>query len=99
MLTFGLLFTKALLLLGTPLQVLLALPQAVLLLPGLFPTLIEQCQTHSEHGIDMLWPPMHAGSFQTRLHHELMTTFHTARADRPALLLIGRILHQVAPLL
>jgi hypothetical protein len=40
---FGLLFMKALLLVSTSLQMLLALPQAALLLPGLLPTLIEQC--------------------------------------------------------
>jgi hypothetical protein len=99
LLAFSLLFTKTLLLASLTLEVLLALPQAVLLLPGLCPALIEQRKPEREHGIDMLGFPMHAWSFETGLHHQLMTTLHTSRPNRPALLLVGRIVHQLASLL
>ena len=78
LLPFGLLLTKPLLLSGLTLELLLRLSQALLLLPGLRPALIEQRQPHREHGIDMLGFPMHAWPFQTRLHHQLVATFHTA---------------------
>ncbi len=57
LLLFGLLFTKTLLLLGATFQVVLALTQAVLLLPGLFPALIEQREPQCQHGIDVLGFP------------------------------------------
>ena len=41
---------------------------------------------------------MHPRAFQACLHHELVATFYTARANGPAVLLIGRIVHQVTPL-
>ena len=44
LLAFGLVFTKLLLLVGLTPEVVLVLTQAVLLLPGLFPALIEQRQ-------------------------------------------------------
>ena len=76
--------TKTLLLTGLTLELLLTLAQAVLLLPGLRPTLIEERQAQCEHGIDVLGSPMHAWSFETGLYQELMATLHTARANRPA---------------
>jgi hypothetical protein len=97
LLVCGLLFTKTLLLAGPTLEVVLVLTQAVLLLPGLRPALIEQRETQCEHGIDMLGSPMHAWSFETGLYHELMATLDTSRPNRPALLLVGRIVHQLAP--
>ena len=99
LLAFGLLFTKTLLLAGLAREVVLEPTQAVLLLPGLCPTLIEQRQTQCEHGIDVLRPPMHAWSFETGLHHELVATLHTPRPNWPALLLVAGIVHQVAPFL
>src|SRR5438045_3736197 len=62
LLAFGLLFTKTLLLTGLTLEVALPLAQALLLLPGLCPALIEQRQTQHQHRIDMLRFPMHAWS-------------------------------------
>ncbi|HYL44355.1 MAG TPA: hypothetical protein VEU97_13290, partial [Ktedonobacteraceae bacterium] len=41
----------------------------------------------------MLRFPMHAGSFQPRLHHQFIGTFHHARANGPARSLIGWVLH------
>ncbi len=71
LLLLGLSFTQALLLPGLPLELLLASTQTVLLLPGLQPPLIQECQTHSQHGIDMLGFPMHACAFETGLHDPL----------------------------
>ena len=99
LLPFGLLLTETLLLASLTLEVLLALPQAVLVLPGLCPALIEQRQTECEHGIDMLGFPMHAWSFETGLYHELMATLDTSRPNRPTRGTVGRIVHQLAPLL
>ncbi len=99
LLPFGLLFTETLLLTGLAREVALVLAQAVLLLPGLRPALIEQRQTQGQHGIDMLGSPMHAWSFETGLYHELMATLDTSRPNRPARGTVGWIVHQVAPLL
>ena len=95
----GLVLKQALLLAGLTLELLLMLAQAVLLLPGLRPATIQERQTQGEHGIDMLRSPMHAWPFQTRLHHQFMTAFHASRPNRPTLLLVGRIVHQLTPLL
>jgi hypothetical protein len=67
LLPFGLLITKPLLLTGATLQVVLALTQAVLLLPGLFPALIEQREPQCQHGIYVLGFPMHAWPFEPSL--------------------------------
>src|SRR6266566_3435016 len=99
LLAFGLLLTKPLLLTGLTLQVVLALTQAVLLLPSLFPALIEQREPQRQHGIDVLGFPMHAWSFEPRLHNKLVTTLHTARANWPASGTVGWIVHQLVPLL
>ena len=99
LLLFGLLFTNTLLLASLTREVALVLTQAVLFLPGLCPPLIEQRQTQGQHGIDVLGFPMHARSFETGLHHELMTTLHTSRPNRPARGTVGRIVHQVTPFL
>ncbi len=99
LLVFRLLLTKALLLTSLAREVALVLTQAVLLLPGLCPALIEQRETQCEHGIAVLGSPMHAWSFETGLHHELMATLDTSRPNRPARGTIGRIVHQLAPLL
>src|SRR5579859_2957084 len=99
LLPFGLLLNKALLLAGPTFELALVLAPALLLPPGLQPATIEQGQTQREHGIDVLGSPMHAWPFQTRLHHDPVTAFCTPRPNRPALLLIGRIVHQLAPLL
>ena len=77
LLAFGLLFKKTLLLTGLTLELVLVLAQALLLLPGLCPAIIEQRQTQGQHGIDMLGSPMHARPFETGLHHELVATFPT----------------------
>ncbi len=98
LLPFGLLITKPLLLTGATRQVLLALAQAMLLVPGLFPALIEQREPQGQHGIDVLGFPIHAWSFEPGLDHVLMTTLHTSRADWPVRGTVGRIVHQVAPL-
>ena len=99
LLPFGLLLKKALLLAGLTLELLLVLAQALLLLPGLRPTTIEQRQAQGEHGINMLGSPMHAWPFETGLHHQFMAALYTPRLNRPALLLVGGILHQLTPLL
>ena len=62
-------------------------------LPGLLPAVITDRIAQNEHGIDVRSAPMHARSFQTCFDHELVGTLDHARADRPARLLIGRILH------
>ncbi len=101
-LLFGLVFTETLLLAGLTLEMVLVPAQAVLLLPGFWPTFIEQREPQCQHGIDMLGFPMHARPFQTSLHDELVATLptpDTARANRPALLSVGRIVHQLTPLL
>src|SRR6266849_1579686 len=95
----GLVLKKTLLFARLTLELLLVLTQAVLLLPELRPATIQQRQTQRKHRIHMLGSPMHAWPFQTGLHHELVTAFHTARPDRPALLLVSRIVHQLTPLL
>ncbi len=99
LLVFSLLLTKALLLTSLPREVALLLTQAVLLLPGLCPALIQERQTQCEHGIDVLGFPMHTRSFETGLHHELVTTLHTSRPNWPARGTVGRIVHQPTPLL
>jgi hypothetical protein len=99
LLSFDLLRQQALLLTDLTPEVLLALTQALLLLPGLCPAIIQERQTQGQHGIDVLGPPMHAWSLQTRVHHELVAAFYAPRANRPALLLVGRIVHQVTSLL
>lgn len=88
-LALGLAFTKPLLLTGLAAEVVLVLAQAVLLLPGLRPALIEQRETQCEHGIDMLGFPVHPWSFEAGLHHQLMATLDTSRPNRPALLKVG----------
>ncbi len=99
LLPFGLLLTQALLLTSLTLELVLLLTQAVLLLPGLRPALIEQRQPHREHRIDMFGFPMHPWPFETGLHHQFMTAFHTSRPNRPPRGTVGGIVHQVAPLL
>ncbi len=99
LLPFGLVLKQALLLARLTLELLLEQAQAVLRLPELRPALIEQRQTQGEHGIDVLGSPMHAWPFQTRLHHQFMAALNTSRPNRPALLLVGRIVHQLASLL
>ena len=89
LLPFGLLLKQALLLTRPPLELALLLAQAFLLLPGLRPATIEQCQTQGEHGIDVLGSPMHAWPFQTSLHHELVTAFHAARSNWPTRTTVG----------
>ena len=96
---FDLLFTKTLLLTGATLQVVLALTQAMLLLPGLCPALIEEREPERQHGIDVFGFPMHARSFEPGLYHELVATLDTSRSNRPARGTVGRIVHQLAPLL
>src|SRR6266704_2855851 len=68
LLTCSLPFTKTLLLTSLTLEMALVPTQAMLLLPGLCPTLIEQCQPQGQHGIDMLRFPMHARSFEASLY-------------------------------
>ena len=99
LLPFGLLLKKALLLAGLTLELLLVLAQALLLLPGLRPTTIEQRQAQGEHVNPMLGSPMHAWPFETSLYHKLMTTLDTTRANRPARGMVAGIVHQLAPLL
>src|SRR5437016_2989991 len=53
--------------------------QAMLLLPGLFPTLIEQREPQCQHRIDVLRFPMYAWSFETGLYQELMATLQPTR--------------------
>jgi hypothetical protein len=95
----SLLFTNTLLLAGLTREVALLLAQAVLLLPGLCPALIEQREPECQDGIDVLGSPMHAWTFETGLYHELMATLDTSRPNRPARGTVGRIVHQLAPLL
>jgi len=99
LLPFDLLLTHTLLLTSLTPEVLLVPTQAVLLLPRLFPALIEQREPQSQHGIDVLGFPMHTWPFEPRLHDELVATLHTARANRPSRGTVGRIVHQLAPLL
>ena len=94
---FGLLLANTLLLTGQTLVVALVLAQAVLLLPGLCPALIEQREPERQHGIDVLGSPMHTWSFEPSLHHELVATLDTSRPNRPTRDTVGWIVHQVAP--
>lgn len=89
LLALGLLVTKPLLLPSLTLELALVLAQTVLLLPGLGPALIKQRQTQSEHGIDVFGFPMHAGAFETGLHHELVATLYTARMGQPCCWYLG----------
>ena len=84
MLAFGLPLTQTLLLANLSLEMLLAPTQTLLLLPGLRPPLIQECQTHGEHGIDMLGFPMHTRAFETGLDDPFVAALDTSRANRPA---------------
>src|SRR5579884_3036581 len=95
LLTFAPLWTHPLLLTGLTLE----LAQALLLLPKLGPPIVEQRQTQSQHGIDVFGFPMHAGAFETGLHHELVATLHTSRANGPAFSLVAWIIHERLSLL
>jgi len=61
--------------------------------PGLLPAVITHGIAQDEHQIDVLALPMHPGSFQTGFDDQLVGTLDHARANRPARLLISRILH------
>src|SRR5258708_3480015 len=61
--------------------------------PGLVPLAIADRVTEHEHGVDVVSTPTHASPFEACLHDQLVGTFHAARANRPAGLLIGRVLH------
>jgi len=99
LLPFGLLLKQTLLLTCLTLELLLLLAQALLVLPGLQPALIQERQPHREHGIDMRGFPVHAWPFQTRLYQQLMATFHATRANRPTRGTLAGIVHQLTPLL
>lgn len=63
--------------------------------PCLIPALIANSGAQGKHGIDVLRGSMHLSSLETSLHHHLIGAFHHPRTDRPSLLSIQRILHQV----
>src|SRR6266516_237487 len=61
--------------------------------PRLVPASIADRIAQHQHGIDVLPLPAHARAFEAGFHHHLVGTFHAARANRPACLLIGGVLH------
>ena len=61
--------------------------------PVLLPTTRTKNIAKRQHGVDMLFCPVHAWAFQAGLDDQLVTTLHHATADRPALRLKERVLH------
>jgi hypothetical protein len=61
--------------------------------PGLVPLPIANRVADHEHGIDVLWLPAHAGPFEPGFDDHLVGAFDAPRADGPACLLIGGVLH------
>lgn len=61
--------------------------------PLLGPAVRTEDIAQSQERIDIGSLPMHPRTFQTSLHHQFIGAFNTATANRPTLLLKGRILH------
>src|SRR6476620_1310157 len=62
-------------------------------LPGLVPLSIADRVAQHQHGVDVLPTPTYTSPFEPCLDNHLVGAFHAARANGPACLLIGGVLH------
>src|SRR5260370_11104086 len=62
-------------------------------LPGLLPLAIADPIAQHEHSIDVLPTPAHTSAFEACFDDQLVSTFHAARANGPACLLVLWVLH------
>ena len=60
--------------------------------PLLLPAFGTDHGSQRQHWVDMVFMPMHPGSFQAGFHHQLVGALHDPTPDRPSLCLKGRVL-------